>query len=61
MLEPGEAVVFVTHFMCGFVLPASDFFRAFLRKYKLQPHHLSADAFTLLSFFVSFNKGYLRL
>ena len=47
-LEPmpaaGERVVFVTHFEHGFRLPASPFFRAFLNRFHLQPHHLPANA-----------------
>jgi hypothetical protein len=33
--EPGERVVFITHFERGFGLPASDFFRDFLDTYDL--------------------------
>ena len=45
----GERVVFVTHFERGFGLPASPFFRAFLNRFHLQPHHLPANAVTQLS------------
>ena len=37
--EAGERVVFVAHFERGFGLPASPFFRAFLNRFRLQPHH----------------------
>jgi len=59
--EPGERVVFLTHFERGFGLPASDFFRDFLDTFGLQPHHLPANAFASLSGFVSFCEGYLGL
>jgi hypothetical protein len=59
--KDGEVVVFVAHFARGLGLPASGFLRSFLDKYKLQPHHLLANAFTLLSSFVSFTEGYLGL
>ena len=35
--QPGERVIFVTHFERGFGLPASLFFRAFLNRFRLQP------------------------
>ena len=57
--EPGERVVFLAHFERGFGLPASDFFRAFLDFFGLQPHHLPANAFVSLSAFSSFCEGYL--
>jgi hypothetical protein len=59
--KPGEYVVFVAHFLHGFGLPASDFFNAFLTKYHLQPHHLPANAITLLSSYATFTDGYLGL
>jgi hypothetical protein len=57
--EEGEIVVFLAHFACGFGLPASGFFRAFLDKLRLQPHHLPANVFMVLSSFVAFTEGYL--
>ena len=60
-LQTGERVVFVAHFERGFGLPASPFFRAFLNKFHLQPHHLPANAITTLSACVSFSEGYLGL
>ena len=59
--EAGERVVFVAHFERGFGLPASPFFRAFLNRFRLQPHHLPANAITQLSAFVAFQEGYLGL
>lgn len=38
--EPGECVVFVSHFESGFGLPVSDFIQQFLDHFGLQPHHL---------------------
>ncbi|KAK1629626.1 hypothetical protein QYE76_003941 [Lolium multiflorum] len=52
--NPGEVVVFTTHFERGFGLPASDFFRRFLDFYELQPHHLPDNAIFYLSSFFSF-------
>lgn len=60
-LESGERVVFLAHFQRGFGLPASPFFRDFLRYFGLQPHHLPANAITSLSAFTSFTEGYLGL
>ena len=59
--QPGERVVFLTHFERGFALPASDFFRSFLNFYGLQPHHLPANAIVSLSAFATFCEGYLGL
>ena len=52
-------MVFVAHFERGFRLSASSFFRAFLNRFRLQPHHLPANAITQLSALVAFWKGYL--
>ena len=59
--EAGERVVFVAHFERGFRLPASPFFRAFLNRFHLQPHHLPANAITQLSSVAAFSEGYLGL
>src|SRR3954471_23647476 len=59
--EPGERVVFISHFLRGFGLPASYFFRSFLDRFGLQPHHLPANAILFLSGFASFYEGYLGL
>ena len=59
--EPGERVVFVSHFERGFGLPASAFFRAFLDFFGLQPHHLPANACVTLSCYVAFCEGYAGL
>ena len=61
MPAAGECVVFVTHFERGFGLPASPFFRAFLNRFHLQPHHLPANAITQLSALAAFSEGYLGL
>ena len=57
--RPGERVVFLAHFDRGFGLPVSKFFRDFLNFYRLQPHHLGANAVMLLSAFVTLCEGYL--
>jgi hypothetical protein len=59
--QPGERVVFVSHFERGFGLPASAFFRAFLDYFGLQPHHLPANAYIMLSFYVAVCEGYVGL
>ena len=56
-----ERVVFRSHFLRGFGLPASGFFRSFLNFYHLQPHHLTPNAVTLLSAFVMACEGYLGI
>ena len=57
----GEMVVFLEHFVRGLGLPASNFFRQFLDKFSLQPHHLPPNALVFLSSFVAFQEGYLGL
>ena len=56
-----ERVVFVTHFERGFGHPTSPFFRAFLNRFHLQPHHLPANVITQLSTLAAFSEGYLGL
>ena len=55
----GERVVFRSHFLRGFGLPVSAFFRSWLDFYQLQPHHLTPNAVVLLSAFVTLCEGYL--
>ena len=59
MLQDGERVVFRTHFLHGFSLPANGFLRSFLDFYHLQPHHLTPNTGVPLSAFVTLCKGYL--
>ena len=59
--QPGERVVFLTHFERGFGLPASEFFHSFLDFFGLQPHHLPKNAIVSLSAFTVFSEGYLSL
>ena len=47
--------------MRGLGLPASDFLRNFLNRYALQPHHLPANAFFILSSFVALCEGYIGI
>ena len=54
-----EWVVFRSHFLRGFSLPASGFLRAFLEFYNLQPHHLTPNTVMLLSAFVTLCEGFL--
>ena len=57
--EEGERVIFCSHCLRGFGLPASGFLRAFLEFYHLQPHHLTPNAVMLLSAFVTLCEGFL--
>ena len=57
--EEGERVIFCSHCLRGFGLPASGFLRAFLEFYHLQPHHLMPNAVMLLSAFVTLCEGFL--
>ena len=59
--KPGERVVFTTHFTRGFALQVSMFFRDFLDHFRMQPHHLGANAIMLLSAFVTLCEGYLGM
>lgn len=54
----GEVMIFTSHFSRGFALPASHFFRLFLERFGLQPHHLGPNAIMLVSSFVAFCEGY---
>ena len=55
----GERMVFLAHFNRGFGIPLSKFFCEFLDFYRLQPHHLGANAVMLLSAFITLCEGYL--
>ncbi|KAK1692187.1 hypothetical protein QYE76_008884 [Lolium multiflorum] len=59
--KAGEYVVFLAHFERGFGLPASPFFREFLDFYKLQPHHLPANAIFYLSCYATFMEAYIGI
>ena len=59
--QEGERVVFRSHFIYGLGLQASDFLRAFLHFYRLQPHHLMPNTVVLLSAFVTLCEGYLGI
>jgi hypothetical protein len=59
--EPGECVVFISHFERGFGLLVSDFFRDLLDTYDLQPHHLPANAVMILSSFAAFCEGFASI
>jgi hypothetical protein len=58
---PGEAVVFYDHFPRGFALPASGFMRRFLDHFRLQPHHIGANAMMILSAFATLCEAYLGI
>ena len=59
--QGGERVIFRSHFLRGFGLPASGFLRSFLDFYHLQPHHLTPNTVTLLSAFVTMCEVYLGI
>ena len=54
-------VVFCSHFLRGFGLLASGFFRSFMEFYHLQPHHLTPNTVTLLFAFAMACEGYLGI
>jgi hypothetical protein len=58
---PGETVVFYDHFPRGFALPASSFMRQFLDHFRLQPHHIGANAMMILSAFATLCEAYLGI
>jgi hypothetical protein len=60
-LEPGETVVFYDHFPRGFALPFSSFMRRFLDHFRLQPHHIGANAMMILFAFVTLCEAYLGI
>ncbi|KAE8815706.1 hypothetical protein D1007_06895 [Hordeum vulgare] len=57
----GECVVFRAHFLIGFALPVSGFFRRFLASYGFQMHHLGVNAILYIACFVTLCEGYLGL
>ena len=52
-------MIFRSHCLRGFGLPASGFLRSFLEFYHLQPHHLTPNTVMLLSAFVTLCEGFL--
>ena len=54
-------MIFRSHFLRGFGLPASGVLRSFLQFYHLQPHHLTPNTVVLLSAFVTLCEGYLGI
>ncbi|KAE8801238.1 hypothetical protein D1007_23133 [Hordeum vulgare] len=54
-------MVFVAHFLVGFALPVSGFFRCFLASYGLQMHHLGVNAILYIACFVTLCEGYMGL
>ena len=61
VLRDGKFIIFWTHFLRGFGLPASGFLCSFLNFYHLQPHHLTPNMVVLLSAFMTFSEGYLSI
>ena len=59
--KANEQVVFRSHFLRGFGLLASGFFRSFLDFNHLQPHHLTPNSMTLLFALVTACKGYIGI
>jgi hypothetical protein len=54
-------VVFYDHFPRGFALPVSSFLRWFLDHFRLQPHHIGANAMMTLAAFVTLCEAYLGI
>ena len=59
--QAGEHVVFAGHFLRGFGLPVSLFFRLLLDTFDLQPHHLGPNAILYIASFVTLCEGYLGM
>jgi hypothetical protein len=59
--QPDEYVVFTVHFVCCLGLPVRSFFRSFLDRYALQPHHLPTNTIFTLTSFVTFCEAYVSL
>jgi hypothetical protein len=59
--RPGETVVFYDHFPWGFTLPVSSFMRLFLDHFRLQPHHIGANAMMIFSAFATLCEAYLGI
>ena len=57
--EEGEYVVFAAHFDRGFALPVNNFTKKLFGDFKLQPHHLPANAILTMSAFVTFCEAYV--
>jgi hypothetical protein len=54
-------VVFYDHFPRGFALPASSFLCRFLDPFRLQPHHIGANAMMTLAAFATLCEAYLGI
>jgi hypothetical protein len=54
-------VVFYDHFPRGFALPVSSFLRRFLDHFRLQPHHIGANAMMTLAAFMTLCEAYLGI
>jgi hypothetical protein len=54
-------VVFYDHFPRGFTLPVSSFLRRFLDHFRLQPHHIGANAMMTMAAFATLCEAYLGI
>ncbi|KAE8800246.1 serine/threonine-protein phosphatase 7 [Hordeum vulgare] len=57
----GECVLFGAHFLVGFALSVSGFFRRFLASYGLHMHHLGVNAILYIAYFITLCEDYLGL
>jgi hypothetical protein len=59
--QPREVVSFTDFHKRGFVIPAFDFFRGFLREYGVQLQHLPPNAVSQLAGFVVVCEAFLGI
>ncbi|KAE8795705.1 hypothetical protein D1007_29298 [Hordeum vulgare] len=57
----GERIVFASHFLVGFGLPARSFLQHFLRSFVLQMHHLGVNLILYITCFVTMCDAYLGI
>ncbi|KAE8805574.1 hypothetical protein D1007_18240 [Hordeum vulgare] len=55
----GELLIFASHFLVGFELPASSFLRHFLQSFGLQIHHVGVNVVLYITCFITMCEAYL--
>ncbi|KAE8819295.1 hypothetical protein D1007_02793 [Hordeum vulgare] len=56
-----ERIVYASHFLVGFGLPASSFLQHFLWSFSLQMHHLGVNVVLYITCFVTMSEAYLGI
>ena len=59
--KEGEYVVFYSHFDRGFALPLNTYARSVMEFFKLQPHHLPANAILVMSCVAACMEAYVGI